>query len=364
MGIRFDKDSRRATNGAMIFFSDPSSQQIVAEEIRGAIVSGLCFYCYRLPGSTMLSFGSSEGYLEGLEEPGFVIGLFNPALPVITIPYSGVNRKQENGAIYNFPEKSTSCEEYEHEVGGIIQDLKSMAHGKVVACRVSVKEERQDPAEIFFDLNSRFPEAMVFCFYTPATGFWIGASPELLLMADEQGVESMALAGTRPAGSEEAWDGKNVEEQQIVVDYIMRIFSAYGLQPVKGETFSRKTGKIEHICTPVWGIPVDSQKELAKLLKELSPTPALCGQPKEFALEEIKKYEKFDRGCYGGFCGPFHSVRDFSFNVVLRCASLNERKICYYTGGGITSESEIKKEWIETKLKLENTFPSLQEEED
>ena len=78
MGIRFDRDTRRATNGPLIFFNDPVSELSFAEEVRGAINSGLSFYSYRLPGAAMISFGSSEGFVEGIGVPGFVIGRFDP----------------------------------------------------------------------------------------------------------------------------------------------------------------------------------------------------------------------------------------------------------------------------------------------
>ena len=88
----------------------------------------------------------------------------------------------------------------------------------------------------------------------------------------------------------------------------------------------------------------------------MSPTPALCGSPKEKALKIIKENEDFDRGCYGGYCGPFHSTGDFTFNVVLRCASVTDRRYCLYAGGGITSESIVSAEWFEIESKIKNVF--------
>lgn len=43
MGIRYNRDTHRATNGPMIFFSDPSAEIDLADEIRGAISSQLSF---------------------------------------------------------------------------------------------------------------------------------------------------------------------------------------------------------------------------------------------------------------------------------------------------------------------------------
>lgn len=357
MAIRFDKDAKRATNGPLIFFSDASSQEAFAEEIRGAIISGLSFYSYRSPSSTMVSFGSSEGFIEGIGEPGFVIGLFDPEKPFITIPYRGVKHQHSSLSLYTMPQHSTSYEDYSKEVEGIISDLKNVKRGKVVAARVILRNEPLPLAETFYEFCRKFPEAFIFCFSTPATGCWIGATPELLLESSGTYLNSMALAGTRNAGSNRRWDEKNMEEQRIVTDYILNVLKANGLKPFTEETVTKQTGNIEHICTPIFADSKSLNAEnLYSLLKSLSPTPALCGSPKNFALTEIQNFEKFQRGCYGGFCGPYRSLQDFSLNVVLRCAAVDQLKYCIYSGGGITSVSTVEEEWKETEMKANNTF--------
>lgn len=356
MGIRYDKDNRRATNGPMIFFSILKDEAF-EEEIRGAIISGLSFYAYRFPGDSMMCYGSSEGYVEGIGKPGFVIGFFSPSLPFITIPYDGIKRSNGIKSFYDMPTESTPKKNYIREVEEIIKALQGDIVRKVVASRVIVEDLKFDIADKFYELCQRFPDAFVFCFGTPATGCWIGASPELLLESANSTLHSMALAGTRKTGTDRPWDEKNIEEQKIVADYICATFERNGLRPVPEKTFTKITGSIEHICTPIASpLPDPTELNLESLLKSLSPTPALCGYPKDFALEEIEKLEEFDRGCYGGFCGPFHSNADFTFNVVLRCASISETAICKYIGGGITAKSNPEDEWIETELKAKNTF--------
>lgn len=357
MGIKFDKDIRRATNGPMIFFSDPSCLTAIAEEIRGAVISNLSFYCYRLPASAMITFGSSEGYTESFGQPGFVVANFNPDTPYITIPYKGCARQANHTLNYRQPVESTTRNEYMEEVKGIISDLKNEEGSKVVASRVLVEKKHIDLAEIFFNLCQRFPDAYIFCFSTPATGCWIGASPELLLEAKGETLHTMALAGTRPANVQEPWDKKNIEEHEIVSRYISEVFRKAGMTAKEGNAFTKKTGEIEHICTPFTvGLQNSDVKKIENLLHTLSPTPALCGFPRNEALQIIAKYEHFDRGCYGGFCGPFHSLTDFTFNVVLRCASVTTESICIYAGGGITLKSDPEAEWEETEIKIRNTF--------
>ena len=75
----------------------------------------------------------------------------------------------------------------------------------------------------------------------------MGASPEMLLSSSDGSLHTVALAGTRLAGTEEAWDVKNIEEQELVVDFIMSAME--GLAPEKGSTFTRVAGPVEHLCT-------------------------------------------------------------------------------------------------------------------
>ena len=368
MAIRFDKDTRRATNGPMIFFSDPSAEISLGEEIRGAINSRLSMYAYRRPGDMMISFGSSECVVEGIGEPGFVIAPFLPSLPYLTIPYkpSHINSKPStldtNLSTLNSQLTSTTQSQHETEVVAIREALTKAGGGKVVAARVIVKEERTDPAEIFSNLCLKYPNAFVFCFSTPITGCWIGASPELLLEAHANTLRTMSLAGTRPAGSQEPWDSKNINEQQMVTDFITDTFEKNSLKPAEGTTFTKQAGAVEHICTPISADINPScfnPEMLNRLLRDLSPTPALCGLPRDLAFSLINKYEGFSRGCYGGFCGPFHNACNFTFFVNLRSASIEAERLTLFVGGGITRQSDPLSEWRETELKARTVLEAL-----
>ncbi|MBD5357228.1 MAG: hypothetical protein HDR88_09535 [Bacteroides sp.] len=368
MAIRFDKDTRRATNGPMIFFSDPSAEISLGEEIRGAIEAKLSFYTYRRPGDMMISFGSSESVVKGVEVPGFVIAPFLPDLPYLTIPYRppfGLHKKDELSAIdfhYSFPSYSTTRQQHRKEIEAIRRQLDEIGFGKIVAARAIVENQKIDPAATFAYLCRKYPDAFVFCFSTPLTGCWVGASPELLLEAHVATLKTMALAGTRRAHTPGEWDTKNIEEQQMVTDFIAEAFKKNNLPIVVGSTFTKCAGQIEHICTPI-SSPIDlsgfSTSQLTNLLNDLSPTPALCGLPREIALRIISENEDFSRGFYGGFCGPYHAPGDFSFYVNLRSANIEQDRVCVFVGGGITRMSDPELEWEETSLKSTTVMSAL-----
>lgn len=361
MGIRFTRTSR-ATNGPLIFFSDPSADVSLCEEIRGAIDAQLSFYAYRRPGDIMVSFGSSEGYVKGIGTPGFAIAPFDPTQDPITIPYkprADMIKAAATSAV--IPSKSTTLEEYTAEIEEIQQQLRENGGGKIVAARVIAANGTVDVAATFAALCRQYPSAFVFAFSTPLTGCWIGASPELLLSSFSGKLQTMALAGSRPTGTPGGWDDKNREEQAMVVDYICDCMTRNGLPPSRKETVTAKAGGVEHICTPIMaGVPADfNPTRLTALLKDLSPTPALCGLPKELALEVIKSTESFPRGCYGGWCGPYLSPFDFHFQVILRCAQVGAERYALYAGGGITLKSNPGAEWAETELKAQTLLSTI-----
>lgn len=361
MGIRFEYGSRKATNGPMIFFSDPVSEVNLQEEIRGAIESRLSFYAYHFPGDMMMSFGSSEGTVEGFGLPGFVISSFLPDGKTYTIPYSPTprNNSQEQ---YAFPETSTSLSEYYDEIEAIQNFIAGDEDKKVVAARILVDHLKIDIAATFLSLSKAYPDAYTFCFSTPQTGCWIGASPELLLSNRCSNFKTMALAGTRSKGSDHTWDSKNEKEQQMVVDYIEKCLSANGLEVAIEDKYTRSAGKIEHICTPIKAFSKDklSGLQIEHLLHSLSPTPATAGVPKKDAIRIITATEKFERAFYGGFSGPFRNSEEFTFFVNLRCGRIESERVALFAGGGITAYSKKEDEWRETEMKLTTLKDLLQ----
>ncbi len=390
MGIRFEYGSRKATNGPMIFFSDPVSEVNLQDEIRGAIESRLCFYAYRMPGDMMVSFGSSEGVVEGFGQPGFMIAPFLPDGKLWTIPYAPTSRNltQEQ---YTFPMVSTTPEEYFNEIATIQQVIGNHDDRKIVAARVKVDADKVDVASTFLSLLRAYPDAYTYCFSTPQTGCWIGATPELLLQKRGNRFYTMALAGTRKADSPNKWDEKNLKEQEMVTDYIETCMTESGLKVEKGETVTRRAGNVEHLCTPIEAVSRNSENSsseaeplpsfnnpdrlegkatlndpdnvegkgdlntadgLLKLLHRLAPTPATAGVPRDVALDVITKTENFERAFYGGFCGPYRSAEEFTLFVSLRCARVEAERYALFAGGGITSRSIPAEEWEETDMKL------------
>ncbi len=244
---------------------------------------------------------------------------------------------------------STQRADYECAVDAVI-DLLRIRGGKTVICRqICGKFSRSNPFEMAEEYFALFPDMFCFLFYHPAVGYWMGASPELLLEIDADGVgHTRALAGTRRRDAEEQWSVKNKQEHSIVVDDICsRVTTACGdCTAIVRPTDVLKYGNIEHLLTPIDIFASSKPLDMHRLVGAIHPTAAVCGYPMEQALPEIASAEAAPRYFYGGtFVAPNLAY------VVLRCVHFDEHNWCIFTGSGITPHSMASEEWDETEDK-------------
>lgn len=243
----------------------------------------------------------------------------------------------------------TARQDYGRCLDIVIEHLQDHG-GKVVISRTITGDatdvEWVVVADRYFGLH---PEAFRYIYFTPRHGFWLGASPELLLSVDEGKFRTMALAGTREVcEKDKPWSGKNIAEQAVVRNYIVDRLYDLGLDPQCGPTVTVETGNIQHLCTCISG---DAETcTSVEILRSLNPTPALAGYPLSSALEQIVRTEKHPRRCYGGYVAVAGG-KSFSAYVNLRCVNFDDMRWCMYVGGGIMPGSDIDDEWHETEAK-------------
>ena len=323
-------------------------------------------YACRLPGSDKREIYVADSFSlleENLQEIGFVFAPFlNPGeaylipahLAVERIPDQIIKANSQNLSDIRIDDK----EEYSRYVEHIIQSLGENENHKVVASR-RLRVPLDIPAEKLFDrLSAKYPDAFVFLFSTAETGTWIGASPELLLERKGETFRTMALAGTRSAATSGDWDYKNLREQEIVKDFLEDILKNRELKVTVDETTTQKAGPVEHLMTRIKAHG-KLKYGVVELLKTMSPTPALCGYPKESALRTIVEHEGDGRGFYGGYAGIWHGEYDFKLYVNLRSGKIEKNEIILSAGGGITRHSVAEEEWEETEKKLRTLIDVL-----
>ncbi len=222
---------------------------------------------------------------------------------------------------------------------------------KVVLSRKIEVDFNESPLELFQSLLPTYPNAFCYLWFHPSTGLWLGATPEILLQVRNREFNTISLAGTLPySGNDQVvWGRKELKEQDLVTDYILDVLRDKASDIKKGELESVRAGNLLHLRTKISGVFLEDG--LGPVIRFLHPTPAICGFPKQPALDFIHDNENYDRAFYTGFLGELNFDAETKLYVNLRCAQIKENKVVVYTGGGITQDSDPEKEWEETVAK-------------
>ncbi|MDN3670099.1 chorismate-binding protein [Echinicola jeungdonensis] len=256
---------------------------------------------------------------------------------------------------------STTKEDFIKIVNDGISSIQTGNITKVVPARVKTIPFREnfDLANTFLELCSQYPNGFVNFFHIPEVGTWLGASPEILINTEGNCFNTMALAGTQKAEGDNpiksaAWTQKEIEEQALVSRYIVNNFKKIRLREY--EEVGPKTvlaGNLLHLRSD-FRVDMKSTNfpQLGSvMLKLLHPTSAVCGSPRENAMNFLKEKEKFDRSFFSGFLGPVNIQGQTSIFVNLRTAQIMGDQIALFAGAGVTEDSTAEKEWEETNLK-------------
>lgn len=208
-----------------------------------------------------------------------------------------------------------------------------------------------------------YPRLFVALVYTPQSGMWLMATPEILLKGEGCDFTTMSLAGTQRAEPSRtvadypvegvAWSEKNQEEQQYVTDYIEQCVSTFTDDYSLKGPYTTMAANLYHLRTDI-SFHLSDTHRLGDVLERLYPTPAVCGIPKAETREFILRHEHEPRKYYSGFVGPLQVKDKTNLFVSLRCMNILEDGTCeLYAGGGLLKESEAEKEWKETEAKMQ-----------
>lgn len=248
-------------------------------------------------------------------------------------------------------------EEYCNTLQQVIEVIKENNLPKLVYSRrkIFTNFHTINYTESFKNLCKSYPNAFRYLF-NDGKNAWMGAFSEVLGKFNKttHEFETMALAGTLPVSEE--WSEKEIEEQKPVTNYIQSILTNYSDTIDQSETYDHISGNIKHLRTDFK--TSIKPEDLDKIIQDLHPTPAVCGIPKDFCNENIRKYEKFSREFYAGYI-KVETDESILYFVNLRCARLYKDSVHVFVGGGITAQSDPEKEWRETELKSEAILKNL-----
>ncbi len=349
----------------------------------------LPFAAYRLPdekeiyhlfqSSPRLTFLQPDEKISGLN--GFVFSPFvNSSMPRLMIRGDHVLTEDipvkvlgeilirvgfsDNGYYRPSPYEATK-KEFCSGVKSIISEIKKGTVNKAVLSRVHLQSVKKSFSAIatFEKLLAMYPSAMVYMAYLPHIGFWMGATPELLLETEKDELTTVSLAGTKKEQDVIGvkWGLKELMEQKMVTDHIKTCLDKYFDDFQLDGPNTVQAGPVSHLKTS-FRVKSNSRhihQVFDDLLKDLHPTPAVGGMPKDAALKLISKIEKHDRAYYSGFIGPVNIHNKTRLFINLRCMEVLHQYLSIYVGAGITSDSIPEDEWEETQIKAQTLLNAL-----
>ncbi|MDQ7817718.1 MAG: isochorismate synthase [Melioribacteraceae bacterium] len=266
-----------------------------------------------------------------------------------------------------------SPQEWHDMINSVLNKINSGKVNKVVLSRMVEYSVNRLPdfTRVISRLKREYPNSYIFIFKQKSSIFF-GASPEKLLKINKNNIETEALAGTIKRGvtvqEDELLskiffdDKKELTEHQSVVKYIVNALSDFTTDISYDKSPQIKKLKyIQHLWTPIKA-KLKPDYSILSIINRLHPTPAVCGEPKEAALEIIEELEVFDRGLFAGVIGWYNKNGYGEFAVTIRSGLIKENKLLLFAGCGIVEGSTPGQEYRETELKLKSILSLFENE--
>lgn len=364
------------------------------EELKSQHQNNLPFVVFRPPNAQRAKYYLQKddklNTINDFTEQGFLFAPFNAfesgkivLFPVANCEVNSIEISSKNSYLNanQIEQNSTAVtDEYLNLIDTALNEIKSGSLKKVVLSQqFSFQLKDLEPFEIFERMVNKYLTAFVYCWHHPKVGTWLGATPETLLTVSGHHLTTMSLAGTQKYNENKkvVWQKKELEEQQIVTNYILNQLKASGVQSdqiTSNEVNTIRAGNLWHLQTKIDAQIDVSNFSLNNLLHHLHPTPAVCGEPKSEAYQFIRKHEGYNRQYYTGFLGEINifksrqrnkrtsNIENLAYKSVsktsnlyvnLRCMQIIDNKAVIYVGGGITKDSKPDNEWQELMAKLQ-----------
>jgi para-aminobenzoate synthetase component I len=187
-------------------------------------------------------------------------------------------------------------------------------------------------------------------------------SPETFIKISDNRIYSFPMKGTIDGEIPDAEriilaDEKETAEHFTIVDLIRNDLNMVSSE-VRVDRFRyieklfTDQGSILQVSSQISGkMEADWQSKIGEIIFKLLPAGSISGAPKERTVEIIQNTEEYERGYYTGIMGIFNGD-SLDSGVMIRFIEKTENGFVFKSGGGITSKSEIIKEYNELIQKI------------
>ncbi|TVR89834.1 MAG: aminodeoxychorismate synthase component I [Saprospirales bacterium] len=194
-------------------------------------------------------------------------------------------------------------------------------------------------------------------------GHFVVFSPEPFVRIDQSGgIKTHPMKGTiradLPNADKKLLDDPKEQAEHFTIVDLLRNDLSISAKEVSVDRF-RYLSKIQSGNRALWQtsseisgqLPKDFRRNLGTILFKMLPAGSITGAPKKKTVEILSKVEQFDRGFYTGIAGIFQNgVLDSA--VLIRFIEKRGADYFYKSGGGITFQSDSKKEYEELIEKI------------
>lgn len=187
-------------------------------------------------------------------------------------------------------------------------------------------------------------------------------SPETFIQIKAGEIKTFPMKGTIDATLPDAerkilQDEKEMAEHATIVDLLRNDLSMVATDVRVSryryvERINTMQQDLLQVSSEIIGrLPDKYRERLGDILFSLLPAGSICGAPKTKTLEIINQAEGYDRGFYTGVCGYFDG-ENLDSAVMIRFMEQTDEGLVYKSGGGITFQSELDKEYEELIQKV------------
>lgn len=232
---------------------------------------------------------------------------------------------------------------------------------QIVLSRRFSQEFSGDEFNVYRALRSINPSPYLFYFDYGSFKLF-GSSPEAQLQVKNGEASIYPIAGTfRRTGNDQedaelanklAADEKENAEHVMLVD-LARNDMSRNATDVKVEVFKEVQfySHVIHLVSKVTG-HLKSDSSVVRMAADTFPAGTLSGAPKHMAMTLIERYERVNRGYYGGAIGYMGLNGDFNQAIMIRTFLSRKGELVYQAGAGIVAKSQPPSELQEVNNKL------------
>ena len=272
----------------------------------------------------------------------------------------------KNFASYNFnkegkPTSNLGDHEYKEHVALAKKHCQRGDVFQLVLSRRFSQGFKGDEFNVYRALRSINPSP--YLFYFDYGDFKIfGSSPEAQLIVSDGKAEIHPIAGTfKRTGNDEqdaelakmlTLDDKENSEHVMLVDLARNDLSRHG-NMVSVDNY-REVQFFSHVIHLVSKVSGQKKKDVTtmKVVADTFPAGTLSGAPKHMAMQLIERYEKTNRGYYGGAIGFMDFSGNFNHAIMIRTFLSKNHQLHYQAGAGLVAASDPEDELQETYNKL------------